>query len=82
MDERHDVERADVGVLARERRAPARPCDDVDVRDRLARARQQGIGERPRRTGEREDRAVVVCVRVHVEQRAPPPPRTRRRSLL
>ena len=68
VDQRHDVDRSDVRVRAGRRRIAARAGDDIDRLDRHARAAQQRVGERSLAPGEREHRAMVVAVAVHVEQ--------------
>ena len=61
-------------VLADLRLGAARARDHVDPLDRRAGAREHGIRERAWRRGEREHRAMVVGIGMHVEQ-----PRARRR---
>ena len=61
MDDRGDVEHPDARVHARVR-------GQVDALDRLARALQQREVQRARLAREREHRAMVVGVRVDVEQ--------------
>ena len=60
VDERHDVDRADVRVLA-----TCRP--KIDPRDGLAGARQERSGKRPRLAGKRKDGAMVVRILVAIE---------------
>ena len=72
VDDRHHVERA-----RRTGAGPSWPCQVDRVQGR-GRARDQTVGERALRSRERVDRAPVVGVGVHVEQRGRA--RTRARS--
>ena len=67
VDDRRDVERAHVGMLAARLRAGG-AGEHVDPRHGLACARQQGVRQRARRAGEGVDRAVVVGVAVDVQE--------------
>ena len=79
VDDRHDVERADAGM-------DAAVGADVDPRDRLPRPGDERVGQRLRRSDEREDAAPVVRIGVDVQQPAAvgegPPDRVQRLLVL
>ena len=62
VDERHDVDCADVWMCASVLRATRRPCDHVDRFDCDCGTAQQRDRQVSRAAGEREDRAMMVAV--------------------
>ena len=71
VDDRRDIERAHVRMLAGVRGAATGAGHHVDALDRHARAAQQRVHELVGAPGEREHRAVVVGIGVDVQHARP-----------